>query len=130
MAGPRTARRAPQLGRPPGASSEATSARILAAARVCFGRSGYDTTTNKQIADEAGVSAAAIYLYFDSKTALYLAAVRDAYDELVRRYRAAIGEGGSAREGLRAVLAASGGIHEREPSLASFFSAVPLEMRR
>ena len=132
-----------RTGRPRGASSQATRARILGAARTCFGRSGYAATTNKQIADEAGVTAAAIYLYFESKTALYVAAVNDAYTELVRRYRAALdraggdaaaggqGRGGcSMREGLRAMLAESAKVHEADPSLAAFFSGLPLEMRR
>jgi AcrR family transcriptional regulator len=118
------------VGRPPGSSSEATTARILAAARTCFARTGYAATTNKQIADEAGVTTAAIYLYFDSKTALYMATVRDAYSELIPQYRAAVVRARSVREGFRAILAASARLHADDPSLAQFFSALPVEMRR
>src|SRR5207245_110662 len=70
-------------GRPPGATSDATRARIVRAARVCFARTGYANTTNKDIADHAGITAAAIYQYFDSKTALYVETARDAQAELV-----------------------------------------------
>jgi AcrR family transcriptional regulator len=119
------------LGRPPGASSEITRARILRAARACFARTGYAATTNKDIADEAGVTTAAIYLYFESKIALYQATVRAAYAELLPHFRAAVArEGGSARDGLRAILAASTGLHANDPSLAAFFAALPVEMRR
>lgn len=121
---------ATRTGRPRGASSQQTRARILAAARSCFGRTGYAATTNKQIADEAGVTAAAIYLYFDGKTALYVAAVNDAYAELSRRFRDAVAETSSAKDGLRAVLSASAEVNAADPSLASFFSGLPLEMRR
>ncbi len=124
-----TTRRKAHLGRPKGASSELTTARILAAARTCFSRSGYAATTNKQIAEEAGVTAASIYLYFASKTALYIATVRDAYDELLPHYQAAT-EAKSLPAAFAAVLAASRPLHDEDPSLAAFFSALPIEMRR
>src|SRR4051812_49605212 len=101
----------PQMGRPPGATSEATTARILAAARVCFARTGYAATTNKQIADEAGVTAAAIYLYFESKTALYVAAGPGAHPRPGRAVPAgrpgARGAGGAGEGGPRAGGAAA-----------------------
>ncbi len=119
-----------QLGRPKGSSSKETTARILAAARTCFARTGWAATTTREIADEAGVTNAAIYLYFDSKTALYRATVHDAYAELVPIYRAAVAKVRSLPEGFRAVLAASTPLHENDPSLAAFLSALPVEMRR
>jgi AcrR family transcriptional regulator len=129
---PRTNARTPKrhLGRPRGSNSEATRARILAAARVCFARTGYSATTNKQIADDAGVTAAAIYLYFESKTALYLAAVQDANEQLVVHYRQAIAQTSTLRDGFRAVLTTSAKLHQRDPSLSAFLSALPIEMQR
>ena len=44
--------------------------RILAAAETCFARSGFHGTSMQQICREAGISAGALYLYFDSKEAL------------------------------------------------------------
>jgi AcrR family transcriptional regulator len=125
-----SASKRPRPGRPPGSTSQATRARILAAARACFARAGYASTTNKQIADQAGLTAAAIYQYFDSKTALYLATVRDANEALIERYRFAIADATSMRQALRAVLAASAWLHERDPSLSAFLSALPVEMQR
>jgi AcrR family transcriptional regulator len=120
-----------QIGRPKGSTSEATRERILAAARVCFARTGYAATTNKDIADHADVTPAAIYIYFDSKTALYLAAVQDANEKLVLHYRRAIAETTTVRDGFRALLSTSARLlHERDPSLAAFLSALPVEMQR
>jgi AcrR family transcriptional regulator len=124
-----TTRRKPHIGRPKGASRQGTIARILSAARTCFSRTGYAATTNKQIAEEAGVTAASIYLYFDSKTALYIATVRAAYDELLPHYHDAV-SAPSLPEAFRRVLAASAPLHQTDPSLAAFFSALPVEMRR
>jgi AcrR family transcriptional regulator len=133
MPSPRTTsqpRRRPGPGRPPGSSREATRARILAAARVCFARSGYASTTNKEIADCSGLTAAAIYQYFDSKQALYLATVSDANEALLAEYRQALAGVTSVRAGLRAFLAASAALHQRDPSLSAFLSALPVEMQR
>ena len=130
-----TARRAQTIqkrspGRPPGSTSEATRARILAAARVCFARTGYAATTNRDIGEHAGVSSAALYLYFESKTALYMATVSDAKDELIAHYKKAVAETTSLRDGIRALLVASAQIHERDPSMSAFLSALPVEMQR
>jgi AcrR family transcriptional regulator len=118
------------LGRPPGATSEATRARILAAARVCFARTGFAATTNKEIAEQAGVTAAAIYLYFDSKTALYMAVVRDANEALLAEYRRVLAGAKTVREGFRAFLDESVRLHQRDPSLTAFLSGVAVEMQR
>jgi AcrR family transcriptional regulator len=118
------------MGRPPGATSDATRARILGAARHCFARTGFGGTTNRDIADRVGITTAAIYQYFDSKTALYLAAVRDAQAELVPEFERAVAEETSTRAAFRALLSASARLHVRDPSLASFLSAIPVEMQR
>src|SRR5579883_3419414 len=117
-------------GRPPGATSDATRARILRAARECFARTGYASTTNKDIADSAGITAAAIYQYFDSKTALYMATVEGAQAELVPEFRAVLAKNLPARATFRELLAASARIHARDPSLSAFLSALPVELRR
>ena len=44
--------------------------RILAAAEICFARTGFHATTMQAICREAGISAGALYLYFNSKEAL------------------------------------------------------------
>ena len=131
-----TARRLPRpaaknkRGRPPGSTRDVTRARILLAARECFARTGYAGTTNKDIADQAGITAAAIYQYFDSKTGLYMATVDHAQAELVPQFREAVARETTTRGAFRALLAASGRVHEKDPSLAAFLSALPIELRR
>jgi len=66
-----------KLGRPRDADSVETRARLLAAARKCFGENGFDRTTNAQIARVAGITSAAIYHYFPSKIDLYAAVVAE-----------------------------------------------------
>lgn len=46
---------------------------ILRAALTCFAQKGYHQTTLDDIVDEAGLSKGSVYVYFDSKKALYLA---------------------------------------------------------
>src|SRR5688572_1135827 len=118
------------VGRPPGMKPGDTRARILEVARDCFARSGYAGTTNQQIAELAGLTAAALQYHFDSKTALYMATVRDAKAEMLPVYREAVEKSRTARAALKALLIASAELHERDPSLAAFLSALPVEMRR
>jgi len=117
-------------GRPKGATSDATRARILAAARRSFAELGFAGTTNKDIADGAGITAAALYGYFDSKADLYAATARDAQAELLPAFRRAADAEATARGALRAVMAASARLHARDPSLAAFLSAMPIELKR
>jgi AcrR family transcriptional regulator len=51
----------------------AREAHILSTAIACFARKGYHGTTMETIAAEAGIAKGAIYLYFPSKEALFLA---------------------------------------------------------
>ena len=60
-------------GRRPGPSN--TREEILAAARQLFARRGYQATTMRAIAAEAGVNAALVHHYFGSKEQLLVAAM-------------------------------------------------------
>lgn len=53
------------------------AARIIEAAKFCFGESTIESTTIDQIAQQAGVSRRTIYRYFDNKTAIIQAVVED-----------------------------------------------------
>jgi AcrR family transcriptional regulator len=52
---------------------EARKSQILDAAWTCFARTGYHRTTMQDIASEAGISAGAIYHYFEGKEAVLAA---------------------------------------------------------
>jgi AcrR family transcriptional regulator len=49
-----------------------TRLRLLAEARLCFARQGYDATGVAEICDRAGVSKGAFYHHFPSKQALFI----------------------------------------------------------
>jgi TetR/AcrR family transcriptional regulator, transcriptional repressor for nem operon len=117
-------------GRPPGSNSQATRERILHAAWECFARKGYAGTTNRDIADRAKITSAAIYQYFDSKSDLYVAAVRAAQRELLPDLRAAIQDAPTARAALRGLAQMYATMHQRNSSIAPFLSALPVEMQR
>ncbi|MFT6397738.1 MAG: AcrR family transcriptional regulator [Bradymonadia bacterium] len=120
----------PRPGRPPGSSAETTRARIVEAARGCFGAKGFGATTNKDIATAAGLTAAAIYRYYDSKLDLYMATVLGALEELEPVLRAAAVGQSSGRAELVAVARAAGRLHAERPYLAAFLSSLPVEMQR
>lgn len=56
--------------RVPDSHFDARRRQILEAAYACFARQGFHATSMQEIADEAGLSAGALYRYFDGKEAL------------------------------------------------------------
>lgn len=62
-----------RVGRPADSDSAGTRARIVDHALELFGTEGFDATTNRRIAQLAGVSSAALYHYFPSKGEIYVA---------------------------------------------------------
>jgi AcrR family transcriptional regulator len=72
---------------------ESRKHKILRAARELFPEEGYDGTTLADVADQAGVSAAAIYQYFDSKEDLFKALIegfsfRDVLEDILETVEA------------------------------------------
>ncbi|HVU05084.1 MAG TPA: TetR/AcrR family transcriptional regulator [Polyangiaceae bacterium] len=120
----------PRRGRPPGSTSDQTRRRILQAACECFGARGYESTTNRDIADRAGLTAAAIYQYFDSKLVLYTEAAREAQREIVPLFEQAIAGQPSARAALSALTRAYATAYERFPRSTPFLSGIAVEMHR
>jgi AcrR family transcriptional regulator len=68
-----TAQREPKVGRRPG--NQDTRGQIITAARDAFAAKGFAGASMRGIAAEAGVDAALIHHYFDSKQQLFLATV-------------------------------------------------------
>jgi AcrR family transcriptional regulator len=128
-AGKRPKKQSPaRVGRPPGKLSELTRKNILTAARDCFAQMGFERATNRDIAAAAGVTAAALYRYFDSKAALYAAAVRDNLAGQVPRLRRAVESAPSVRAAFGALLRTA--VDERQLATSRFLSGVPMEMQR
>jgi AcrR family transcriptional regulator len=71
--GPVAAQREPKVGRRPG--NQDTRGQIITAARHAFATKGFGGASMRAIAAEAGVDAALIHHYFDSKQQLFLATV-------------------------------------------------------
>jgi AcrR family transcriptional regulator len=71
-------------GRPPGQSAQGAAARerLYATAMQLIAARGYEATTLRDIAEQAGVSVGLLYRYFPSKQAVVLAL----YDELSSEY--------------------------------------------
>jgi|ERR1051325_4859489 len=84
--------------------SEFRSSEILEAARRVFARKGFDQATVEEIAEAAEVAKGTVYLYFDSKRAIYLAALRQGVEALYERTKEEIAKPTSARERLRVFI--------------------------
>jgi AcrR family transcriptional regulator len=123
-------RKARGAGRPKGSTREASLARILPAARRLFAEQGYSKTTFKDVGMAVGMTHAALYAYFPSKAALYLATTEHAQSLLQPDYLAAIARGGSLKEQLREILMVSAAAHDRDSSITGLLAAIPLEIRR
>lgn len=115
-------------GRPKGASSEETHARIITAARRIFAEHGYANTQNRKIAEAAEVTTSTLYHYFQSKLDLYVSVFRASERELTEAYELAAKEKGLAAQ-LDAIFARSLELHARDESLLVFLAGTAGEMR-
>ena len=79
---------------------------LLSAARTVFSRKGFHDATIDDIAYEAGVAKGTVYLYFESKHEIYLAALRESVELLNEQMRAEAAVPGSASERLQRLLTA------------------------
>jgi AcrR family transcriptional regulator len=65
------------------AQLEARRQRILAGARACFARHGYEGATVKRLEEEIGLSRGAIFHHFRDKESLFLAVAEDESEAMV-----------------------------------------------
>ncbi len=119
-----------KLGRPRAVDSVDTRARLLAAARTCFGQNGYEKTTNAQIAEVAGITSGAIYHYFPSKVELYAAVFEGVQDFIYSEFEYAINEHDTLVERFNSILDISVRINRDDPSIAGFVVDVASEVQR
>lgn len=119
-------------GRPPGSGvARATRERILRAAICHFAQSGYVQTSNQEIARAAGVTSGTLYHYFDSKSALYQAALHHCILALVDAYRSACRDAASQSAveqlclGLKRVIA----LADEWPGIVRFGGNAAAEIR-
>jgi len=119
-----------RAGRPAAAASGDTRERIVAAALRCFAAGGYGRSSNRQIAEAAGVTSPALYHYFDSKAELYAAVHDHGLETVLRAYRDAILRHERSIDQLCAIVAASIELNREHAGLAEFLAFAPLELDR
>jgi AcrR family transcriptional regulator len=104
----------------PGARrSEETRDRIHAAALSLFRKKGFDATTMRDVAAEAGVALGAAYYYFPSKEALVLAYYERTHHESSAKAEAAFARTDDVRERVGAAFHAKLDVLARDRKLLS-----------
>jgi AcrR family transcriptional regulator len=81
-----------------------TVERLLDAAAGAFADRGFHATTTRDIASRAGLSAAGVYVHFDSKEALLYALSRRGHEAALELVRASATPPGTATERLARVM--------------------------
>jgi AcrR family transcriptional regulator len=122
--------KAPRLGRPPASNAAETRQRIIATAAELFAVKGYGVTTNKDVAAQAGVTTGALYYYFDSKLAMYLAVYAEMAARVNDRLTGAMEAESTFSGKLRAVLEAVYQMNLEDPSIARFLGTARVDRLR
>lgn len=91
----------------PRARSQPREAQLLDIARELFGRKGYDRTSLRDIAEEAGITKAALYYHFPDKDALYERVVLESLERLIAHVEAAMVGATTAIERIHVFFAAT-----------------------
>ncbi|MGB8862305.1 MAG: TetR/AcrR family transcriptional regulator [Ilumatobacteraceae bacterium] len=119
-----------RLGRPPATDSADTRRRILDIARTSFAAGGYDSSTNRDLAAEIGLTAGALYHYFGSKLDLYVAVHDDLQQRIYGQFNEAVDKAVGFLGKFEAVLDTARVLNKEDPSLAAFLGVVRSDMRR
>ncbi|MEU4093909.1 TetR/AcrR family transcriptional regulator [Streptomyces sp. NPDC026673] len=90
-----------------GAPSDGRRAELLATAAGVFAAQGYNATTVRRIADEAGILAGSLYYHFDSKESMLDEILSAFLDELWAGYDSVLAAGLGPRETVEALVTES-----------------------
>lgn len=128
---PRTGAVKPKaLGRPRDGESSLTRERLLTVARQAFARVGYGATTNKMIAEAAGITSGAIYHYYASKADLYAAVYGEVQAMVQRSFERDLALHHTFIDRFKATLDSSVTLNRLDPSITGFVVNVPYETQR
>ena len=94
-------------------TKQATRNRILRAARRLFADNGYDSTTTRDIAKEAGIASGTLFNYFPSKEAVVACLANEAIGDALTDAEHAAREAETLEEDLFALVAA--GLRKLKP---------------
>lgn len=135
MSAPVAMERAPRRG--PGRPAKGGPANdmrrsLIDAAIACFASRGYAATSNREIAEHAGVTTSLLYHYFDSKAALFRAALVDVNQRLLEIYRTAARRAPAATSLEQLVLGLRGALElaRGAPEVMRFAGHAEAEVRR
>lgn len=118
-------------GRPPRSDRPDGRERLVAAALVEFGQRGYAATTVDQLVRAAGVNPPTLYHHFGGKAGLFVAAARDAYDQMITAFRSSMPEDGyDFDQAVNAVLVASVQLMHADQALAKMVLVIQFELPR
>ncbi|MCX4552803.1 TetR/AcrR family transcriptional regulator [Streptomyces sp. NBC_01387] len=87
--------------------SPARRRELLSTAAEVFAAQGYNATTVRKIADEAGILAGSLYYHFDSKESMLDEILSTFLDELWARYDAVLAAGQSPRQTIEDLVTES-----------------------
>ena len=116
-----------ELGRPVASDSEATRANILTAAKACFGSTGFRSTSNRDIAEKAGVTAATIYYYFKNKSDLFITVHHEVQEKILGVARKVMEEATSLTGAWAEMSEGIFEVHKGGPDIAKFNAVVRQE---
>lgn len=119
-----------RLGRPADADSADTRARIVMHAQELFGAEGFEATTNKRIADLAGVSSAALYHYFPSKADIYVAVCDSIVESFDRTFERVCASSPHLADRLRAVVQSNLEMGRSSRAVLGFVASLPMVVRK
>ncbi|WP_330255033.1 TetR/AcrR family transcriptional regulator [Nocardia sp. NBC_00565] len=119
-----------RMGRPVNADGERTRRRIMTVAMDHIAEVGYAKATMKSIAEQAGLTSAAIYHYFPSKVQLVIATLNELIDEVMARLGSAAAAPGTLPQRFIALLDEAIACVRDYPSVARFDATVYLESAR
>jgi AcrR family transcriptional regulator len=107
-----------------------TVAAVLVAARREFAANGYAATSNRTVADAAGLAHTAIYNHFGSKARLFTAVFVDVQDRLIAELQSSVSRAPDEPAFPRALLDAIEALRSADPTYVEFLASMYVEVRR
>ena len=117
-------------GRPANTSTEDTVAVMLVAARKQFAAQGYAATSNRTVANAAGLAHTAIYNHFGSKAQLFTAVFLDVQDRLIFELQRSAARTPDEPAFPGALLDAIEELRAADPTYVEFLASMYVEVRR
>ena len=106
-----------------------TREKILASALALFVKNGYERTTFNDVAARLKMTKGAVYWHFNSKEALLVALVEQAYAKFAKRMESALARGSLSYPAVAQTMAESAVSIVSDPKLAAFFRLLKCQIR-